>query len=70
MYLSTATATQGTNAESQDRSDNILLATWIILGVTVSVFFARQVVKAVVLQKVALDDFLIFMATVSPSNYG
>ncbi|KAH3913856.1 hypothetical protein HBI56_056970 [Parastagonospora nodorum] len=64
MYLTTATATQQTNAESQDRSDSILLATWILLGVTVSVFFARQVLKAVVLQKVTVDDLLIFLATV------
>ncbi|EAT80165.1 hypothetical protein SNOG_12352 [Parastagonospora nodorum SN15] len=65
MYLTTATATQQTNAESQDRSDSILLATWILLGVTVSVFFARQVLKAVVLQKVTVDDLLIFLATLS-----
>jgi orotidine-5'-phosphate decarboxylase len=68
MYLATSSAGQGATIGEQDRSEAISLATWVVLGVTVSVFIARQVMKALVFRKVALDDFFIFAATVSTSG--
>jgi hypothetical protein len=50
--------------EEEDRSSTIKVATWILLGVTVAFFFTRQVMKAIVFRKVALDDFFILAATV------
>jgi hypothetical protein len=35
-----------------------------LLGVTVAVFIARQVMKAVVFRTVALDDYFMVAATV------
>jgi hypothetical protein len=68
MYLATSSVEQRATTEDQDRSDTISLATWVVLGVTVSVFIARQVMKALVFRKVALDDFFIFAATVSTAR--
>jgi hypothetical protein len=50
--------------EGNNKSDSIKLATWILLGVTVATFVARQVMKAIVFRKLALDDYFILTATV------
>jgi hypothetical protein len=50
--------------EDGDRSNDIKLATWTLLGVTIAVFIARQIMKAIVFRKVALDDIFICAATV------
>jgi hypothetical protein len=50
--------------EEEDRSNSIRAATWTLLGVTVAFFITRQIMKAIVFRKVALDDFFILAATV------
>jgi hypothetical protein len=64
MYLSLRSSVPPISIEEEDRSKSIKLASWILLGVTVAVFIARQVLKAVVFRKVALDDIFICIATV------
>ena len=54
--------------ESQtDRSNVIEVATYASAGALVLFFIARQVMKAVVFRKVAVDDLFILLATVSTS---
>ncbi|KAH8722992.1 hypothetical protein GQ44DRAFT_621643 [Phaeosphaeriaceae sp. PMI808] len=64
MHLPTSPLAQPVTAEDEDRSEAIKLATWVLLGVTVAVFISRQIMKAIVFRKVALDDFFILAATV------
>jgi hypothetical protein len=47
-----------------DGSHMIKTATWILLGITIAVFLARQVVKAIVMQRVGLDDVFFLLAMV------
>jgi hypothetical protein len=42
----------------------IKTATWILLGITIAVFLARQVVKVIVMQRVGLDDVFFLLAMV------
>jgi hypothetical protein len=65
MQLSAKYSTQAATIEDGDRSDSIKTATWILLGITIAIFLARQVMKAVVFRNVMLDDFFMFAATVS-----
>ena len=51
----------------KDRSDTIEIATYALTGAFVVFFIARQVMKAIVFRKVALDDLFILLATVSYS---
>jgi hypothetical protein len=48
-----------------DESSIITIATCALTGAFVITFIARQIMKAAVFRKVAIDDFLIFFATVS-----
>jgi hypothetical protein len=64
MFLPRFSSTPSTGIEEEDRSNSIKLATWILLGITIAVFIARQIMKAVVFRKVALDDIFICAATV------
>lgn len=63
MQLSAKSSTQAAIFEG-DRSDSIKTATWVLLGVTVAIFLARQIMKAVVFRTVMLDDLFMFAATV------
>lgn len=49
----------------QDRSGTIELVTYALTGAFVIFFIARQIMKAIVFRKVALDDLFILLATVS-----
>ncbi len=49
----------------QDRSATIGLVTYVLTGAFVLFFIARQIMKAIVFRKVALDDLFILLATVS-----
>jgi hypothetical protein len=64
MYLPTRSLGSPTGVEVEDRSGSIKVATWILLGVTISVFIARQIMKAVVFRTVAFDDIFICVAMV------
>jgi hypothetical protein len=55
---------QAATTDEKNRSGSIKFATWILLGVTVATFVARQVMKGIVFRKLALDDFFILVATV------
>jgi hypothetical protein len=68
MQLSTTLLAQPDLIEDEDKSRNIKIATWILLGITVAVFVARQIMKAIVFRTVALDDFFILAATVRKGN--
>jgi hypothetical protein len=58
------------STEEWYRSDTVKLATWILLGFTVAMFVARQVMKAIVFRRVTLDDYLMLFATViAPEMY-
>ena len=48
----------------EDRSDVIEVATYALTGALILCFIARQVMKAIVFRKVALDDVFILLATV------
>ncbi|KAH7381312.1 hypothetical protein DE146DRAFT_282001 [Phaeosphaeria sp. MPI-PUGE-AT-0046c] len=63
MQLLAKSAAQAATIEEGDRSDSIKTATWILLGVTVAIFLARQIMKAVVFRNVMLDDLFMFAAT-------
>lgn len=58
-------ATQPVALQEVDRTTAIKIASWTILGTTVVVFFARQIMKAFVFRRFALDDLFILLATVS-----
>jgi uncharacterized membrane protein len=64
MYLPTRSLGTPTSIGEEDRSRSIRVATWILLGITVAVFVARQIMKAVVFRTIALDDVFICAATV------
>jgi hypothetical protein len=64
MYLFTRSSAALSNIEEEDRSGSIKIATWILLGITVAVFIARQIMKTAVFRKFALDDIFICAATV------
>jgi hypothetical protein len=64
MLLPASSPAQPVIPAEENRSDSIRVATWILLGVTVAVFIARQVMKAVVFRTVALDDYFMVAATV------
>lgn len=54
--------------ESQeDRSAVIEITTYALTGALIVFFIARQVMKAIVFRKVAVDDLFILLATVSIS---
>jgi hypothetical protein len=48
----------------EDRSGVIEVATYALTGALILCFIARQVMKAIVFRKVALDDIFILLATV------
>ena len=48
----------------EDRSSVIEVATYALTGALILCFIARQVMKAIVFRKVALDDIFILLATV------
>jgi hypothetical protein len=64
MYLPTRSLGPPTSIGEGDKARSIKVATWILLGVTIAVFIARQIMKAVVFRTVALDDVFICAATV------
>jgi hypothetical protein len=47
-----------------DRSNIITIATCALTGTFITVFIARQIMKAIVFRKVAIDDLFILLATV------
>ena len=49
----------------RDRSNTIASVTYALTGVFVVFFIARQIMKAIVFRKLALDDFFMLLATVS-----
>lgn len=49
----------------EDRSSIVEIATYALTGTFVLFFIARQIMKAIVFRKLALDDLFIFLATVS-----
>jgi hypothetical protein len=52
-----------------DRSNIITISTCALAGTFIIVFIARQIMKAIVFRKVAIDDLFIFLATAStPPN--
>jgi hypothetical protein len=65
MPLHTSFVVEQTSTQEKNRSTTIEIATWALFGTTVAIFIARQVMKAVVFRKVALDDFFMLAATVS-----
>ena len=50
--------------DSHARSNTITIATYALTGALVLFFIARQIMKAIVFRKVALDDLFILLATV------
>jgi len=56
--------------DERDQSGNMKTATWVILGITVAAFFARQIMKAVVFRRIAADDLFIAVAVVRFSYEG
>ncbi|KAJ4992399.1 hypothetical protein SVAN01_02108 [Stagonosporopsis vannaccii] len=48
----------------EDRTSAISITTYALTGAFVVIFIARQVMKAIVFRKVALDDLFILLATV------
>ncbi|CAO2647581.1 Nn.00g085030.m01.CDS01 [Neocucurbitaria sp. VM-36] len=57
-------ATRSISVEEVDRTTAIKIASWTILVITVVVFISRQIMKAFVFRRVAIDDLLILLATV------
>jgi hypothetical protein len=53
----------------EDRSSVIEVATYALTGALILCFIARQVMKAIVFRKVALDDIFILLATVSKDSF-
>ncbi|KAF1850267.1 uncharacterized protein K460DRAFT_350343 [Cucurbitaria berberidis CBS 394.84] len=53
-----------TSVQEVDRTNAIKIASWSLMGITVAVFIARQLMKAIVFRRVALDDLFILFATV------
>jgi hypothetical protein len=64
MHLLSLSREQAASMTEQKESGSVQITTWILLGFTVSVFVARQVTKAIVFRKVALDDLFMVSATV------
>ncbi|KAF1912034.1 hypothetical protein BDU57DRAFT_77020 [Ampelomyces quisqualis] len=64
MVLSASSPVQSATPVEENRSNSIRIATWLLLGVTVAVFIARQVMKTAVFRPVTVDDFLIVAATI------
>lgn len=52
-----------------DRSSVVELVTYALTGTLVLFFIARQIMKAIVFRKLALDDLFILLATVSMSSF-
>ena len=52
----------------EDKSSIVEIATYALTGTLVLFFIARQIMKAIVFRKLALDDFFILLATVSVSS--
>jgi hypothetical protein len=52
-------------ADPVNRSNIITIATCALTGTFITVFIARQIMKAIVFRKVAVDDLFILLATVS-----
>ena len=50
---------------TQDRSNIVTIATCALTGTFITVFIARQIMKAIVFRKVAVDDLFILLGTVS-----
>jgi len=53
-----------TSVHKSDHMTSIKIVTWIILALTVIIVLARQSVKALLLRRPAVDDFLILVSTV------
>jgi len=53
-----------TSVHNSDHMISIKIVTWIILALTVIVVLARQSIKALLLRRPAIDDFLILVSTV------
>ncbi|KAF3037065.1 hypothetical protein E8E12_002586 [Didymella heteroderae] len=51
------------NRLQEDRSNIIEIATYALTGTVVLFFIARQIMKAIVFRKLALDDLFILLAT-------
>jgi hypothetical protein len=60
----TSLPTRSTSIQELDQGNAVRIASCIILSVTVVIFIARQVMKAVVFRRAALDDLFIFCALV------
>lgn len=54
-----------TNVLLENRSSIVEVATYALTGMFVLFFIARQIMKAIVFRKLALDDLFILLATVS-----
>ncbi|KAF2825164.1 hypothetical protein CC86DRAFT_352416 [Ophiobolus disseminans] len=63
MQTRATSITRPASPEEQDRSNTIKIATWVLLGVTIAMFIARQIMKAIVFRRVTLDDFFMLSAT-------
>ncbi|KAH6629213.1 hypothetical protein C7974DRAFT_183164 [Boeremia exigua] len=53
-----------TAGSREDRSGKIEMVTYVLTGAFVVFFIARQIMKAIVFRKVALDDLFILLATI------
>ncbi|KAH7397389.1 hypothetical protein BKA66DRAFT_408537 [Pyrenochaeta sp. MPI-SDFR-AT-0127] len=59
----TSLAARTVSLQEVDRTNAIKIASWTLLAITAVVFIARQIMKAIVFRRVALDDLLILLAT-------
>ncbi|CAE7212167.1 hypothetical protein PTNB73_08954 [Pyrenophora teres f. teres] len=51
------------STNENDHKNSIKIVSWIILALTVVVVIARQSIKALLLRRAAVDDFLILIST-------
>jgi hypothetical protein len=65
MTIPAPSPSQPALSHDRDGSHMIKTTTWILLGITIAVFLARQVVKAIVVRRVGLDDVFFLLAMVS-----
>ena len=52
------------DAMKPDYSSTTRVTIWVLLGITLSIFIARQIVKAVIFNKLGLDDVFMLIASV------
>jgi hypothetical protein len=64
IHLVSFSREQAASMNKQEEPGSVKIITWILLGLTVSIVAARQVTKAIVFRKVALDDLFMASATV------